>query len=239
MIADYVAQLRLPISGTRLESYRAAGGTDLDMVVNYMWNIELSEALYPSLQAVEVSLRNGIHAGAMAHYDSEFWFDRHDVLLPVQRRKIQEARDELARRGKPNTSGRVIAAMLGFWMHLFDRPYEHAPSQAPHRLSWHDDHLALLDAVFPNAPRRARNREAIRRRCNAIRDLRNRVFHYEAVWNRPRLAQEHAAILEFIGWISPSMRTTIELCDRFTLINEGGRRAVREKLLMHIEDVGM
>ena len=235
MVARYVASLQLPISATRLESYRSAGESDFDMIVNYVWNIELSEALYPTLQAAEVSLRNSFHAAATARYDSEFWFDRRDVLLPVQRRKIQEARDELARLGKPATAGRIVAAMpLGFWMHLFDRPYERAPASAPDRLSWHDRRLALLDAVFPNAPRRARNHETMRLRCDAIRDLRNRVFHYEAIWHRPHLAHEHAAILELIGWISPPMRSTIGICDRFTLINAGGRSSIRERLQLHV-----
>ncbi|MGH2615979.1 MAG: hypothetical protein ACRDJC_12115, partial [Thermomicrobiales bacterium] len=188
------------------------------MLVNYLWNVELSEALYPSLQTVEVSLRNSIHSAASARYRSEFWFDQPDVLMPVQRKSMQEARDGLTKLGKPHTAGRIIAAVsFGFWVHVFDRPYERAPHGSP-RLSWHDNSLAMLQAVFPHAPRRFRSRDKLRRRCDAIRDIRNRVFHYEPIWHRPFLDREHAAILDLIGWISPQMSSTVGLCDRFTLV---------------------
>lgn len=201
------------------------------MLTNYLWNVELSQALYPILQAVEVSLRNSIHAAATARYNSEFWFDLPHVLLSAQRRRIEEARVDLRKMGKPLTPGRMIAGLtLGFWVHLFDRPYERAPATARDRLSWHDTNLAMLHAVFPNAPRRARNRAAIRRQCDAIRDLRNRVFHYEAIWQRPTLDREHAAILALIAWISPEMRDAIALCDRFTLAYHEGKQNVAEHL---------
>jgi hypothetical protein len=231
VIANLLAELDLPVSAERLESYRKPGGTDLDVLVNYLWNVELSEALYPCLQAIEVTLRNSIHSAASTRYQTEYWFDLADVLLPAQAAKIQEERDELRRRGKPQTAGRIVAELtFGFWVNLFNRPYERAPHNADNRWAWHDRNLALIDTVFPHAPRRVRNRESMRRRCDAVRDLRNRVFHYEPIWHRPFLDREHADILSMIGWISPRMRSTIGLCDRFTLVHHGGRQAIEERL---------
>jgi len=123
MASTFVAGLQAPISRVRLESYRSPGDTDLETIVNYLFNIELSEALYPSLHAVEVSLRNSIHSAASSHYRSEFWFDQAGVILPAQENKIREARNELEKFGKPQTAGRIIAALsFGFWVNLFNRP---------------------------------------------------------------------------------------------------------------------
>ena len=47
MVSRFVSEHKLPISEIRLERYRPDKGTDLEMVVNYFWNIELSKALYP------------------------------------------------------------------------------------------------------------------------------------------------------------------------------------------------
>jgi len=66
----------------------------------------------------------------------------------------------------------------------------------------------MFDAVFPNAPRRSRNRESMRHQCELIRDLRNRVFHFEPIWRSPDLIRRHEAIFTMIGWISPQMRST-------------------------------
>lgn len=68
MVAQFVADLELPLSRIRLENYRPLHGADLDMVVNYFLNIELSEALYPTLQAFEVALRNSVHRALSQHF---------------------------------------------------------------------------------------------------------------------------------------------------------------------------
>ena len=97
MVAALVAKLAPSVSSVRLEAHRPSGGSDVEMLINYFWNVELCKALYPSIHALEVSLRNSIHAAANDHYRTPFWFDLPDVLLARQRELIQEARDDLAR----------------------------------------------------------------------------------------------------------------------------------------------
>jgi hypothetical protein len=88
MVAQFVSALERPISRIRLENYRPIGGSDLEMVVNYFHNLELSEALYPSLQAFEIALRNGIHSTLAIHFNYTFWFDTPGFLPEWQRIRL-------------------------------------------------------------------------------------------------------------------------------------------------------
>jgi len=63
--------------------------------------------------------------------------------------------------------------------------------------------------------------------------LRNRVFHYEGIWHRSALLQEHADIHEAIGWISPTMQKAILAVDAFPAIH-AGRARVESGLKTHL-----
>lgn len=94
MVSSLIPALALPLPSVRLEAYRPVGASDLEMMVNYLWNIELSEALYPCLQSFEVALRNSIHASLSDHFQNEFWFDQ-GILLEWQEETLYEAREQL------------------------------------------------------------------------------------------------------------------------------------------------
>jgi hypothetical protein len=238
MVSAFVAGLRLPVSPVRLESYRPPSGTDLEMLVNYLWNMELNEAFFPSLHAVEVSFRNSIHAAASAHYGSEFWFDQPNVLLAGQRRSIARARDKLTENQKPHTAGRIVAALsFGFWVSLFNDPYErYMAGQPADRLYWHDRNSrpSLLLVAFPHLTRRYKSRGRVEGRYEQILELRNRVAHHEPIWARPYLKREHDLILNAIGWVSPEMHDAISLSDRFRDVHQNGWESVEKKLKKHL-----
>ncbi len=88
--------------------------------------------------------------------------------------------------------------------------------------------------MFPHVPRRQRNRRKIHQRYNAIRGLRNRVFHFEPLWNRPTLRQEHDDMLESLAWISPTMAATVRLVDRFDDVYVRGSDRIEQQLRMHL-----
>lgn len=239
MVAALVDELVPAISSVRLEAHRPQGGSDLEMLVNYFWNIELCKSLYPSIHALEVSLRNSIHSAATNCYGTPFWFDLPDVLLARQLEMIQDARDNLDERRKPKTPDDIVAAlMLGFWVTLFNKPFELPLPPAPtNQLAWHDAHSRpspLFLATFPHAPKAVQSRKKISRRCNSILWLRNRVMHHETIWKYSNLPDRHAAILEMIGWINPTMQTTIAFCDDFPIIHAGGRAAIEAKLRAYL-----
>lgn len=242
MVAALVAELTPSISPIRLEAHRPVGGSDLEMLVNYFWNVELCKALYPSIHALEISLRNSIHSAASIHYNTPFWFDIPDVLLEGQVALIQVARGKLAERGKPQTSDDIVAAlMLGFWVSLFNKPFElPLPPAPPNQLAWHDAHSrpsSLFVETFPHAPNSMQSRKKISKQCNSILWLRNRVMHHETVWKYGDLADRHAAIIEMIGWINPTVRATIIFCDDFPLKHAGGKAEIEAKLRTYLSTI--
>lgn len=48
--------------------------------------------------------------------------------------------------------------------------------------------------------------------------LRNRVFHYEPIWQLDALKDDHRMMLEHIGWLSPTLRDLVEINDRFSVV---------------------
>lgn len=181
----------------------------------------MSEALYPVLQGLEIALRNSIHAAATLHYQSERWFTMiPSVLDPREQERIRQATASLMDRGKSREPGRVVAELtFGFWTSLLDVRYE--------QVLW----PVLLRAAFPHMPRRIRTRHYLSGHLNAIRRLRNRVFHHEPVWYLPDLQQQHAQICEAIRWISPPYLQLTRSLDRFPDVLATGDTLYRQALL--------
>ena len=231
MVTQLIADLERPLSRVRLEHYRPDGGSDLQMVVNYFHNIELSEALYPSLQAFEIALRNSIHHAFTQRFGTEYWFDVPDLYpvgpdvdaVPWQENAISSARAKLTSEKKPHDAGRIVAELhLGYWNSLFNRPFVNK--------LWLPDHGALLGEVFPFATRSQQVARHLERRITRIRLLRNRVMHYEPIWNRQHLQQNHAELLEAIAWISSAMHESIAMCDRFPGVLASGKDQVEQRI---------
>ncbi|MGH2559878.1 MAG: hypothetical protein ACRDJH_12500 [Thermomicrobiales bacterium] len=229
MVSQLIDALGRPLPRVRLEAYRPQVGSDLEMVVNYFWNIELSEALYPCLQTYEVALRNSIHIALTKRFENEFWFDTN-ILLDWQRETLEEAKNQLTTYKKPLEAGRLVAELnFGFWSSMFNRPYEEP--------LWHADGAHLINVTFPNLPRTLRTRKKISERVERIRRLRNRVFHYEPIWNKTDLQERHRQIHEALSWISPEMRDVMALCDRFDSVF-CSKPTIEAKLLEHLEATG-
>lgn len=228
MVEQFITTLERPVSQIRLENYRHAGGSDLDMVINYFHNLELSEALYPTLQAFEIALRNSVHLTLTQYHQDPYWFDQSGFLPQRQSRNIGEARAALTRDGKSHDPDRIIAELhFGFWHSMFNSPFEQS--------LWRPNQSALIGQVFPLTPRKQRNRQSAWDRIDRIRIIRNRVMHYEPIWQRARLADDHGAILEALNWISPAMHDTIAMCDRFVNVHSGGRGDVHKRIEAEIQ----
>jgi hypothetical protein len=235
MVAQFVAALERPVSRVRLGNYRAGGG-DHDMVVNYFYNLELSEALYPSLQAFEIAFRNSIYLTLSKHFQNPYWFDLPNFFPPPkppakepwQVRAIREARKNLSEEGKTHDPNRIMAELhFGFWHSLINRPFE--------KKIWSLHSWQVLREAFPDAPRRSFDRQIAWDHVDRIRILRNRVMHYEPIWYRARLTDDHSAILEALRWISPEMHDTIAMCDRFLAVHNVGRADMEKRIQAEIE----
>jgi hypothetical protein len=213
-----LTDLYLVLSAERLEAYRPLHGSDLDMLTNYFWNIDLIEALVPCMHAVELALRNGLHFALARRHGTDMWFYQPGILDSQGVMNLGRALQYLSR-NQPVTAGKIVAALnFGFWVSLLAGRYEQS--------LWQPDGFALQKQVFPNA--RGVGQQDIARRFDRILKLRNRCFHHEKIWNRPALKQEHRDIHEAIGWINPTLQEAILSVDNFDTIFDGRARVEAE-----------
>lgn len=224
MVAQFVSDLHRALSHDRLEAYRGpVGAGDLEMLTNSFWNIDLAEALVPCLHALEVALRNSIHTVFTQEYDTDMWFYRPGLLESGQLNQVAGALRDVAKQ-PPLLSGKIVAALnFGFWVALLSDRYQ--------RPIWQPNNYRLLHQVFPNAV--GLQRHVAHNRLNDIRDLRNRTFHYEAIWYRHNLRQEHTDIHQVIEWISPTLHRAIHAVDHFPAILNG-KSQVEADLKRHL-----
>lgn len=220
---DFVARLTRAVSEERLDAYRQDGVNAATAWGRYLWNLALCEALYPSLQLVEIALRNTLHHTLHAHTGQAAWYDAPDLRLgPKEIANLSAAREELRRAEKAETPGGMVAELsFGFWTGLFEVRYEHPR----HGLSllW----PGLLRRALPRLPkqidgRHGNQRHAVYGRLTRIRKLRNRVFHHERILHWTDLDRQHASIVETIAWISPELQSLAPIADRFPQVYATG-----------------
>lgn len=119
-----VQELYQALSQTRLQAYRPGGGSDLELLTNYFWNIHLAEGLMPTLHAVEIALRNTIHTAVASRQGTEMWFLQPGLLGSGQVIEFTTAHRRVARK-PPVTAGKRVAGLnFGFWVTLLSGPYE-------------------------------------------------------------------------------------------------------------------
>jgi len=218
---DFLKAFTKGCSSERLRKYRQDRDSDGTVIARYLWNMRLSEALYPTLQALEVTLRNSLHDAVTTKYARADWYNIPNLLEPFGAREVVTAvaklTDAARKKGlQPvalHTPGRVVAELtFGFWTGLFSAEYE------TNRRLW----PALIVLVFPQAPRRSRSRREIARLLHPIRYLRNRVFHHEPIWNTPDLMVRHTQIVRLISWMNRDIHDAIMLFDRFPIVYASG-----------------
>ncbi len=232
MPESYLAELEKVISHSRLNQYRQKHESDLNVATRYFWNVALCESLYPCLNALEVGLRNSIHHAASTVYSDEYWFDLPGVLLKRQPVQLHSARNSLVKQGKPSphTAGRIIAELnFGFWTTLLSDPY--------HSSFWMPNGAKLLKLAFPHMKNAERIRSEIHHRFDTVRFLRNRVFHFEPIWKGLPVAFNQSVVtrnlpdlrsvaLEAIGWMNPTLQSSILILDRFHETYHNGMKTV-------------
>lgn len=215
MQEDFKNNIIKALSAERFATYSAKQADSAESLIRCLWDIALSKSLYPSLHALEISMRNTIHRNATAAYGDANWYD--SVVQAWGKEQLSRARMELVKNGKIETPNRIVAELsFGFWTHLFNAPYENFVRK-------------IIKRAFPNMPKKIRNRNNLKTRLNQLRYLRNRVFHFEPIYNKPYLRKRHAEIMEAIFWIEPDMKTYIGYVDNFEEIHTNGLETIRAK----------
>ena len=234
-----IGSLRNALSAERLGAYALPDDTDeVDSVARYLWNLALCCALQPALHTLEVAVRNHLFSvsrrivdeAALSFDKVPCWLDaRPSLLAGREREAVERAKEAIRIRRSPMTAGRLVSILgFGFWVSLCKRPYEQGRIDGP-RL-WPQ----LATRGFPHLPKARRTRSQVFHALDSLRELRNRVFHHEAVWDR-KLDRRHAEIIETIGWINRDLAATLEAHSPLPIaIDKGvaGFRAQAEAIIM-------
>jgi hypothetical protein len=158
------------------------------------------------------------------YIEVDCWLDaRPSILLEAERNRVRAAKRALRQTlqmkhadkravNSAMTAGRLIATLtFGFWTYLFSSSYSADPNRRG-RL-WPQ----LLAAVLPALPKGVRRAE-VEQRLNAARQLRNRIFHYEPIWQYPDLSRDYDRVHDLCHWLSPEMTWTVSMLDRFDAV---------------------
>ena len=222
MVHRFLESLHTVTPPVRLERYRRNAPTDRLVLTNYFWNISLCEALYPSLHAAELALRNSVNGTLRDHFHEEWWTEP-GLLHSKQRKKVDDQRTALKKHSDDIVSpDRVVASLnFGFWVYLLEPKHNES-------WIWQPDDYQLLNLAFPY--RAGNDLRAIHTRSHAISALRNRVMHHEAIFDWDTLVNDHIGILDAVGWISPELRACTEIIDNFPRIHQNGWNDTYQKL---------
>jgi hypothetical protein len=191
-------------SSPRFNVYLAKANNDFHEAFRlYKVNIELSEALYPILSILEISLRNAINEALKKYFNDPYWFKNHlpSEFLPL----VSAATRKLTAQSKNITADRIIAELnFGFWNRLFSRQNT--------GLLWKP-----LRLIFQNMPKHLRQRDTISDALFSIRTLRNRIYHYEPIFgNLADLEKEYNKMLVFLRWLDEDLPKLLSGIDRFS-----------------------
>lgn len=191
--APLPAELEPHISTQRLGPYMSeAYNDDTAARALYLWNIELSSALYADIALIEVAMRNAMHT-ALAERYGERWYVHGPLLDARTIKQLAEAWDRIPstlRQDAKNNSavhGRLIAnCMFGFWTGLLDQGAGTGLA-APRDQADYDEIWTsrALRQAFKGLRAEAKacnakpTREWVHGRVKEVHALRNRISHHE------------------------------------------------------------
>lgn len=190
---DVAAALESTISAERLGSYLRKSGFNKERALRlYVWNSYISQSFHSPLESCEVAIRNSVNE-CLTDVFGACWFkeQRFFDINPETRTRLETSVEQVIGRitkaGHEITNGRVVAGLsFEFWVGLMTSRYD--------RTLWQ----TKLHSTFPNLPKSVKRKE-LQSRLRSIKELRNRVAHYEPIFER-NLSQEHADIIAMIGY---------------------------------------
>jgi len=90
------------LSVKRLDTYyKLFKGDKTTAIEYYQLNIKISEAFYPLLANLEITLRNSVHQSFSVRFDTENWFETLDYKdladqVTIAKSKITKSRQQLS-----------------------------------------------------------------------------------------------------------------------------------------------
>lgn len=186
-------------------------------IMHYQCNLRLSEAMYPSLSVLEVTLRNSLCRELRLMTGREDWYAifPNTPGLTNLNKDITQASKRISGRHEQVTPSKIIAELtLGFWVSLLNSEYE--------KILWKD-----LRRAFPYMPKNRKQRKNVSAPLNRFRAFRNRVFHNESIcWNFDRVKELHDEFIVLLGWMNKDVPSWLALSDRFDNVTENIRKVL-------------
>ena len=197
-------------SSQRLEKYiRLYDGDEAKVVAHYKANLALAESLYTSLSVFEVTLRNALSKELERMMGRKDWYSafQSNPALKSLTSEVTVAIRHISQRGEMVSPDKIVAELtFGFWVTLLNSEYE--------LTLWKGLRLA-----FPHMPKQARKRNHLSSPCNALRKLRNRVFHHESIcWDLDYITDIHNRLVTVLGWMNSDMPVWLDEVDRFSKV---------------------
>lgn len=180
-----------------------------------------------------MALRNAISITLTQAFGRSDWYDDPRFLEKREASSVFSTKFELEHDGKQVLPGRVVSGQtFGFWTSILSKGYKR----------WSANNHALIKAAFPHAPIQQQYQTRVHERMNAIRLVRNRIFHYESILDgiilqngtRVPLVQIHADIIEAIGWVNPTFQAATQAFDRFPIVHTSGLTTAESRIKMHL-----
>lgn len=163
--------------------------------------LQLAEAMLPSLNYLEVGLRNGVNRLVGGIYSPD-WL----ITLPIQIQFSEDDLSQIARikadvlkyKGKLASHDDVLAQLnFGFWVALFhkrhmggiwSRAREPLASTFPH-----------MPASYWGGEELRERRQQVKNLLDSVKALRNRIAHHEPIWKQtPTALDVHQNCIDLI-----------------------------------------
>ncbi len=212
-------------SACRLSSYRLPGEALPVVLARYQWNLQLAEAMLPSLNYLEVGLRNAVNRVTAGLYGADWLLAPPPQLhfSPEDLRQIEGIRtDILKRKGKPASHDDVLAQLnFGFWVAMFHKR---------HMGSVWSRGKDSLGKVFPNMPADQwagfvlnERLAQVKTLLDKVKVLRNRMAHHEPIWKQtPSADVVHQDCIALVRAMSLAAAAELEEIDRFAEVYAAG-----------------
>lgn len=179
------------ITTDRLKSYLIKSGYNKEKAIKlYGWNICICSAFYPSLNALEVALRNVISTQIIKKYGDNWWTD-NSFLTAIREGKnnIKHVIKNITKTKKIINSSNIIKNLtFGFWVKMLLPKHQ--------KEMWGNQ----KNIFFPNIPNTISNDE-LYNILDKICSFRNRIFHCGKVIHI-NISQMQQDIFKVINWIS-------------------------------------
>lgn len=234
MESKFYESLEYSISKSRLSTYKKDGYSELETIADYVLSSKISQNFYFLLQNLEVTLRNAIYNSYKKYHSSQdfFYLNETNSFNRYKSKKEIHSREcwkmlcgvkYKLRHFTQLSDGKIIAELnFGFWTELLT-------STDPKYINmWR----TIFSDVFPNYKIQSsvdHDKNFIAAKIDGIRNLRNRIFHYEPIYHQTNLEEKHTEIFEILGWLNKNMKVLNELFDEFKHI-EKDKQSIINKL---------